>query len=229
MNFYSKVIPVVFASMLLALCFGFVKVNFYHNLSLPTEVLHKNTITTSHSLNLTFPFFHTNSDIYMVDEIKEYRQTQDIIQTLNEASAGSTVTFHLAGYGGQVDSVMRILNAMKMSKAHVVTEVEAPVYSGHAYIALSGQTLKIRPYTIIMMHHSSGYNQQAVCDKETGTNRAMTNKDSCLLYLNTSLEVTTVIIQQMSYLTAEQKQVILEGRDLYLMNLTGKLITLEAK
>lgn len=230
MSFYNKAIPVILTCMLLSLVFGIVKINFYHNMNLPKEIVNRDTILITHSFSSHYPFVVENKDIYIVDEIKGYKQTQDIIEALNSAKEGSTVTLHLAGYGGVVDSVIRIINAMKSTKANVIAQVEAPVYSGHAYIALASKTLVVEPYAIIMMHHSSGYGTEARCDKyKDEVDRGQTMKDSCLNYLKSHLYLTTSIIKQLNYLTQEQKETILQGKDVYMVNDGPNKVVLYAK
>ena len=201
---------------------GLITVNLQHNLHLPKEILNRNTITSNYSFSIDYPFITKVVDIYMVDEIRSYKQTQDIVEALNSASSNTVVNMHLAGYGGDIEPVDRIINSMLTSKANVVTIVEAPVYSGHAYIAIYGKTLVIRPYAYIMLHTTSIWGHD--CSDEEGMDRGITKRKSCENFMYNHMYLTTRIIMEAPILTSDQKQDLLLGREVYIQSDAAQLI-----
>lgn len=216
MNVLTKVVPVFMLAMISILILGLISINLEHHINLPKELLNRNTIKTQYILNTTPFFLHKQYDIYLVDSINSYRQTQDIIETINEAKSNDIVVLHLAGYGGGVEQVVRIINAMLTSKADIITRVEAPVYSGHAYIALYGKTMIILPYTYIMLHTSSALNED--CSKEKGVDRAQTAAQSCQNFKDNHMILVTNTLLNMPFLTNQEKVQVMTGYDLYLQN-----------
>lgn len=206
-----KVIAIFWSCMIFVLIFGLAQINFFHHLVLPKEILNRNTIE-SHWV-ITLPI-HKQTDIYMVDTVKSYRQTQDIIEALNAAGMTDEVIFHLAGYGGDVEAVLRIIDAVKHTAADVTMLVEAPVYSGHAYLALSGNHLIIEDYGYLMLHNSSAMNID--CSTKSGVDRGMTNEQHCRAFIDAHMENMTKLILSLPIVTMEEKWSILGGQDLYL-------------
>ncbi len=225
MNVLAKVLPIFMLVMVSILVLGLISINLEHHINLPKELLNRNTIETTYVLNKDPLFIHKQYDVYMVDEIKDYRQTQDVIETLNNASSNDIIVLHLAGYGGGVEQVIRIINAMLESKAKIITQVEAPVYSGHAYISMYGKTMIVRPYAYIMLHTSSGFNED--CSTKQGVDRAETAAQSCQNFLTNHMKLVTNVILDMPFLTNEEKVQVVTGHDLYLQNTTLKTLICE--
>src|SRR6266404_6650555 len=83
------------------------------------------------------------TNIRLDDEILGINSYKDVAQKLQDAKTGDVIIFHLAGYGGDVEGTMDLINNIQQSNAYVIMSVEAPVFSGHAYLAISGNELRM--------------------------------------------------------------------------------------
>jgi ATP-dependent protease ClpP protease subunit len=183
--------------------------NIIHHEEIPVQLIENQVITyTKQSI------FGDKIDIRMDSEIKGHETVRNIIKVLQEAKPSDKIIFHLAGYGGEVEVVEDIINNIKVSKAHVIMQVEAPVYSGHAYLALSGDELIMLPYSYLMLHTSSGYGSD--CSKETGTDRTVSNVEHCEAGLKAHLDLINKVLNELPFLTSDEKARIMTGHDFYM-------------
>lgn len=192
------------------LVMGLPTVHFEHHLNLP--VFDKYEIVES--LKLSSHIYSKITDIRLNDTIAGENTVKNIVEVLKEAHKGDVVIFHLAGYGGEVETVYYIVNNIKSSKAHVIMSVEAPVYSGHAYLAVSGDELIMAPYTYLMFHTVSIYGQN--CNSEKGTDRTVSNIEHCQIMYDNVMGLAQKFIINMPLLKASEKIDILTGHDVYL-------------
>lgn len=203
----------VMGMALLLLALAIPGVNFYHNLSLPE--VKDDKISVRYDVNFAFPFVHKIYHISLGNEIKSkglsYYHT---LETLRQAGKNDTVIFHLSGYGGDAHTTSLIMDGVKASKAHIVMITEAPVYSGHAYIALSGHKLIMRPYSFLMLHFSSVLNHD--CKEETGYDRGVSNVEHCNALKNALVTQCVQMLSDLPLLTSEEKQQIITGHDVYI-------------
>ncbi len=193
---------------------GLSTVNINHHLNIPPEVKNPHQTYTTHFVDLNFPFVHTAYNIQMADEIKGTDTVRNIDRILQTANKGDTVTFHLSGYGGQVETVNNIINNIRASKAYVTMSVEAPVYSGHAFLAVNGNAIKVGDQSFLMFHTSTMYNVD--CKKETGVDRGMTNIEHCDVLKENHILLVNKMIFDSSVLTFSEKVAIASGKDVYL-------------
>lgn len=75
-----------------------------------------------------------------------------LVNTVNEEDK---VTIYLSNWGGDLYSTVSIMNAIKDCPGTVHIEVCAPCYSAATMIALSGDSLVLRPHTFLMIHNYS--------------------------------------------------------------------------
>lgn len=141
-------------------------------------------------------------------------QLTDVVKILNSAEKGDIINFHLAGYGGEVESFIRLVNVVQHSKAHVKMIAESNVYSGHAYLAVSGNELEMRPYSYLMLHTSSGYGKD--CSEEEGTDRTVPNSEHCQAFLNNHINEMNYLIDNIRILTVDEKNALKSGHDIYI-------------
>lgn len=154
---------------------------------------------------------------------EKYRR---ILHAMAQAGYGDTIYIYLRGNGGRVDSTIQIYNAIKNSKAKIVTVVEGDVYSAHAMIAAMGDEIKVGKYLLFMIHTSSAYGSyEEYCAKKfikvDGTHvkdRTQSLYQKCMDIYRARLLQTNAMIHELysRLLTAEELRAIYEGHDLLL-------------
>lgn len=202
------------------LVLGLFKVNVYHNINLPQQYNGANRFSQSLFVDSRFPFIHTQYDIQMAQEIKDYDDIRDIDKVIQGANYGDVINFHLAGYGGSVNSVYSIIDNIDRGKAHVVMIVEAPVYSGHAYLAVNGDELIVTPFSYLMFHTSSEYDLD--CSLQLGKDRNMTNEEHCNIEKQNDFVLFEQLLERSKILTEDEKNQLRNGKDIYLLGSTVK-------
>lgn len=203
----TKALPIAAAIMAAVLVTGYVDVNIDHHLKLPPELTSKNSST------ITQHFMSKTIDIRLTSTIGSEDSVRDILKILQEANHSDTIRFHIAGFGGQVETVLLLINNIRASKAHTIMVVEAPAYSGYAYLAVAGKEIIMLPYSYLMFHTSSAYGSD--CSSATGTDRTVSKADKCRQFLKIHLFETDKYIDQISILTEEEKTAIKTGHDVY--------------
>lgn len=198
------------AVMACTLLSGHVNVNLQHNMHLPKEMTNANIIE-DHSH--VFGLYHTY-DIYCADEIQNDRELNDMKQVLNNATSMDTIRFHIAGNGGEVDAALGLINDVKTTKAHTIMIVERPSYSGHAFLAISGDELIMKPLTYLMFHTSSGYGYD--CTQEQGIDRSEPTAQVCQDGMNIHLYNLNKMISTISILTAEERVAVMTGKTVWI-------------
>lgn len=76
----------------------------------------------------------------------------ELIELLQNAKDGDTITINIAGYGGQVITILNVVNAIRDSKAKVIGRVTSGAYSAHALLSCSVAELDFRPGAFLMFH-----------------------------------------------------------------------------
>lgn len=201
--------PVVAVVILVsALISGHIDINLEHHLRLPKELTNANTIVSDKD----YWSGRTISDVYLKDEITDSKNVRDVVILLNSAKEGDEIIFHIAGNGGDVDTTLLLVNKVITTKAYTVMIVERPSYSGHALLAVSGSELIMLPYTYLLFHTSSAFNQD--CSKATGQDRAMTEQETCQLYINAHLEsIGRMILEsRIPLLTTAERIDVVKGK-----------------
>ena len=186
---------------------GFVNVNIDHWTHFPTA--YSEVVTKDRGL------FSTTYHINMKNEIKDTDSVKNILKVLQTARSNDKIVFHLAGFGGQVDTVAAIINNANESKAHIETRVEAPVYSGHAFLAALLPNLHVDKYAYLMFHYSSILNQPA-CALSDGWDRGVSNVEHCQMFRDAHIKMFNKMLNDCKYLTEEEKINIITGHDVYL-------------
>lgn len=90
---------------------------------------------------------------YVSNDIRHY---VELLEVLNSAVDGDTVTIMINGYGGDLYTSMQIMGAIRSSLAIVTTIVTGNANSGHAMIWLSGDILDYQLGAAVMFHTLSG-------------------------------------------------------------------------
>lgn len=197
--------------MVLLLALGIPGVNVYHHLELPTLNKYRIVMTRTPSLS---HLFAKHIDITLEDQIRSNIWYEDVMKALREAKEGDTVTFHLSGYGGEIDSMYLLINGVRASKAIVTMSVEGSVYSADAELATAGDYLVMGKYTWLMFHSSTILNVD--CSQQKGTDRGVSNVEHCQAFKDASLKEDAEFARNNPILTDTEKASIASGHDVYL-------------
>lgn len=198
--------------MLIALTLGLPTVNIQHHLNLPN--LDRNKITSSEIINTSFPFYHKITHIRLNTELKGNNTQKDVFKILEDASEGDIIVFNLAGYGGDAMTLFQLKDDIKKSKAHIIMDVESPVFSAHAYLATSGDELIMSPLSFMMFHTISGYGTN--CAEQTGTDRTVSNVEHCQALQDAMDKLAYDLVMNTPILTLNEQLLILTGHDIYI-------------
>lgn len=153
-------------------------------------------------------------DVFLDSQIGDPNTVEDIVNIYSTAKSGDTIIAHVSGPGGSVDTVFMIVNAIKTSKAHTIMIVEAPSYSGDAYIATQGNELFMKPYTYLMFHTSSALDID--CDSLIGLDRGVPLSEHCKVFKTTHLYEIDKLLDSISILTTAEKAYLKTGHDVYI-------------
>jgi ATP-dependent protease ClpP protease subunit len=92
---------------------------------------------------------------YIVDEIEDVKPYLDLINTLKTAEAHDTIFINLNTPGGNLNTAIQIMSAIKQSSATVITCLEGSVCSAGTLIFLSGHKFMVNPNCTFMIHNYS--------------------------------------------------------------------------
>ncbi|MEW9898737.1 Clp protease ClpP [Chitinivorax sp. PXF-14] len=93
---------------------------------------------------------------YLSGEIVPAIHYSEMLYTLRTATENDLIYLHLNTPGGDFDAGLQIINNMRLSKAKVVTVLEAKAYSMGALIFLAGDEIAVHDNCQLMFHNYSG-------------------------------------------------------------------------
>jgi ATP-dependent protease ClpP protease subunit len=147
---------------------------------------------------------------YLMSEIYEPEVYNELCYTLEYTSA-DYVRLVMNNGGGQLDSMLSIIDAIKRSNATVVAVLSGTVASAATMIALACDEIEVADHTSFMIHSSSG----GTTGKHHETKAYMEFSDKNLENIFKDL--------YKSFLTDDEIAKVLEGKDMWM----GKKETLE--
>ena len=92
---------------------------------------------------------------YLSTEIEEPERYHQMCQVLRQAGEKDQVFIHLNSPGGQIDSTIQIISAIRDCKAEVITIADGVVASAATFIFLAGSTFIVNPHSLFMLHNFS--------------------------------------------------------------------------
>lgn len=158
--------------------------------------------------------FGSTYNIRLGDELGGSDTIAADITTVEQANTSDTIVFHIEGYGGSVDGLISLINAIKLSKAHIIMSVEGPSYSAYAVLATQGDELKMSEDSLLMFHTSSLVNVD--CKKQPGEDRGVSNVKHCESYYNANMALWYKILSKIKILSGTDITEIESGDDVYL-------------
>ena len=128
----------------------------------------------------------------------------EMIHIIRTASPNDCVYMHLNTTGGQLDTGIQIINAMRESAAHIICSIEAQAFSLGSLIFLCGDDFIVHDNAMLMIHNFNG---------------AMAGKGN---EQRLRLEAVTTLFDQfvrpiyIPFLTDEEFDGVIEGKDIWM-------------
>jgi ATP-dependent protease ClpP protease subunit len=155
-----------------------------------------------------FEYKYTAREIhfYISEDIGNPELYIEMIHTLNTATPNDVIYMHLNTSGGQLDTGVQIINAMKNSPAKVVTVLECMAHSLGTLLFLSGEELIVNDHCVMMFHNFRG--------GVIGKGNELTSQ------LNATVEWFTALAEQIyiPFLSKEEFQRIIKGEDIWMQS-----------
>jgi ATP-dependent protease ClpP protease subunit len=102
----------------------------------------------------TFTAQHVH--FYLSKPVGEAEGYTDMIHRITLANPSDTIFIHLNIPGGQIDTGVQLINAMRNSQARIVTVLEATAYSLGTLIFLAGDEMVVNDNCMMMFHNFNG-------------------------------------------------------------------------
>ena len=139
--------------------------------------------------------------VFITEDIAEPSAYNELIYWLQSASSKDKITLYLNTDGGDLDSTISIINAIKNSKATITAHLSGTVASAGTMIALSCDNIVVDDYTKFMVHtYSTGITGKG--------NEVKARQDFMDLSINKLLKKV-----YNKFLTNEELCSLLEGKD----------------
>lgn len=211
-----SLVPIIVTFLLIAsiTTSGLVKVNINHFMHIP--LFDDQTVIVREHFSLLHMGEIRQVDVRLDDTINGTDTIKSVLKVLQEADSNTTITFHLAGYGGDVQSLYDLINNIQTTKATVIGIVEAPVHSAHAYLALAMPKLIIAKYSYLMLHSSTILNMD--CSSELGTDRGVSNVEHCNAFKTANVALMIQLINDTPLLSNAEREELLSGHDVYILS-----------
>jgi ATP-dependent protease ClpP protease subunit len=95
-------------------------------------------------------------DVFLTTEITQAATYDELCYRLNNASAEEHFHFHLITPGGELDSALRLYDAITNTKAYVTGHLSGSVNSAGTLITMALDDIYVAPFTSFMIHYYSG-------------------------------------------------------------------------
>lgn len=139
---------------------------------------------------------------------------------LKVVGKGDTVVINLSGFGGNAHLMLELGNAIKSSRALTIAKVTGPVYSAHAFLALTTNKLEAGQLTFLMFHKmrsSTGgltnITPAEMCRSEIKIERCIANTKS----MQDAFHKVLLDNKLRDILTKEELKKFHDGYDVYLL------------
>lgn len=95
-------------------------------------------------------------DLYLHDEILGPDEYIEWNQLFRSATAEDVIYVHINSYGGQINTAIQMIRAMRETSATIVTSIEGACMSAATMIFLQGDMCEISDHSQFMVHTYSG-------------------------------------------------------------------------
>lgn len=158
-------------------------------------------------------------NVYLGSTIQQIDAYLPLLNIIDSADEKAVIHIHLAGDGGDADTLFMLANSLLNSKAKVIITLEGSVYSAHAILDFVADELRIPDYGLMMLHRISIYGKESECD-DLGdkTDRTQSVKQKCI---DSIIEYTKIgdefFVRNIVPILGEQITLeILKGFDVYI-------------
>lgn len=97
---------------------------------------------------------HNKFEFNLDEDIKEPSYYRSLIEVLNNATEQDLVVLNINSGGGQLDSAISIIDALRNTRANTLAWISGSAYSAAGIIALSCQNLEVGEFATFMAHNS---------------------------------------------------------------------------
>lgn len=141
---------------------------------------------------------------YLNGVIEDPQNYAEMIHRIRMASANDVIEIHLNTPGGELDTGIQLINAMKSSAAHIITVLDSRAYSLGTLIFLSGDEYQVHDHCTMMFHNFSSQTYGK-------GNEQQSELDMLLKWFNKLMHRICH-----PFLSAEEIKRILKGEDIWL-------------
>lgn len=181
------------------------------NIGLGTDYV---KVMNPYQITTKFQFFGEHYDVNLGDELQGAEVIQPVLTLLQNASSFDTITFHIKGSGGSVDSMLDLLNSMASTKASILLSVEGNASSAYATLATSGYPLVMSKHSFLMFH--MGSINGIDCSAQTGMFDGIPASVSCQNMKDAYWAELKYLFMHNEVLTSDEKDSLLKGNEVYL-------------
>ena len=142
--------------------------------------------------------------IYLSHELGHPTCYADMIFSISAAAENDIIVMHLNTPGGQLNTGIQIINAIRSTQAHVICSLEAEAHSMASLIFLAGDEFVVHDNSMMLLHNFSGGIQgkgHEMAASVEGTKKWFQDTASKLYY---------------PFLTHAEIKRVFKGEDLYL-------------
>ena len=97
---------------------------------------------------------HNKFEFNLDEDIKEPSYYRSLIEVLNNATEQDLVVLNINSGGGQLDSAISIIDALRNTRANTLAWISGSAYSAAGLIALSCQNVEVGEFATLMCHNS---------------------------------------------------------------------------
>lgn len=141
---------------------------------------------------------------YIDDDIGPNNEIRTLIRTLKTAGPSDLINIYINTGGGRLDTCLQIIHSIQNTQALVICHADGFLYSGGSLVFFAGHQLVVNPHTHFMMHDASTFH----AGKFNEIDKAFKSYNTLLYRLYHDVYEP--------YLTAEEVDTVLSGKDLYL-------------
>ncbi len=94
-------------------------------------------------------------NIYLTGVMGEPQNYIEAYELLRQAMSQTRVNIYINGPGGNAETCIQFINAMRECKGTVVGRLDGIAMSAHAIVLMASDVIVVNPFTQFMLHHAS--------------------------------------------------------------------------